>query len=284
MLMSRQNKMKRGISMLSIGTFSKMSNVTTKTLRYYDEIGLLKPSTINSENGYRYYDVKQLKTILLINKLKQYCFSLEEISEVLHTPYDDSILLALLKQKQFCIQEKIKHYNDVFIHLKKDSLNLERGIHIMSYLDTIPVKLVETQSKNVYFIRDKIDFKNYSCYMSKLMEDITAKKLTITGAPMTIFHDEQFHQEVSQKTYDVEIAIPVKEAVKGTREFSGCLCAMSTLKGAYSGLTNIYAGLKQWIEKEGYEIAASPYEVYITNPTQTAPKDTVTAVYFPVKK
>lgn len=65
--------------MLPIGEFSKICNVTTKTLRYYDEIGLLKPAIVNEHNGYRYYDVAQLKTILFINKLKMYCFSLGRV-------------------------------------------------------------------------------------------------------------------------------------------------------------------------------------------------------------
>lgn len=65
--------------MLSIGAFSKISNVATKTLRYYDEIDLLKPAHVDGDSGYRYYDVSQLKTILLIDKLKSYQFTLEEI-------------------------------------------------------------------------------------------------------------------------------------------------------------------------------------------------------------
>lgn len=69
--------------MLPIGEFSKICSVTTKTLRYYDEIGLLKPSIVNEHNGYRFYHVKQLKTILFINKLKKYRFSLEEIDRIL---------------------------------------------------------------------------------------------------------------------------------------------------------------------------------------------------------
>ena len=40
--------------MLSIGEFSNICKVSTKTLRYYAEIGLLEPSVINPENGYRY--------------------------------------------------------------------------------------------------------------------------------------------------------------------------------------------------------------------------------------
>ena len=55
--------------MLSIGEFSKICKVSTKTLRYYDEIGLIKPSKINQENGYRYYSIEQLETMLLIKRL-----------------------------------------------------------------------------------------------------------------------------------------------------------------------------------------------------------------------
>lgn len=58
--------------MLSIGQFSKLSRVTTKMLRYYDEIDLLKPAYINHENGYCYYHTQQFIIILFINKLKKY--------------------------------------------------------------------------------------------------------------------------------------------------------------------------------------------------------------------
>ena len=66
--------------MLSIGEFSKICKVSTKTLRYYAEIGLILPSEINPENGYRYYSIEQLETMLFIIRLKSYNFSLEEIN------------------------------------------------------------------------------------------------------------------------------------------------------------------------------------------------------------
>lgn len=68
--------------MLSIGEFSSICRVSTKTLRYYDEIGLLTPSEINPQNGYRYYAIEQMETLLFINRLKTYSFSLDEISIV----------------------------------------------------------------------------------------------------------------------------------------------------------------------------------------------------------
>ena len=71
--------------MLSIGDFSKICNVSTKTLRYYAEIGLILPNEINNENGYRYYSIEQLETMLFIKRLKSYNFSLEQIKAILQS-------------------------------------------------------------------------------------------------------------------------------------------------------------------------------------------------------
>jgi len=76
--------------LLSIGEFSKICEVSTKTLRYYDEIGLINPDEINPENGYRYYSIRQLKKMLFINRLKSYHFSLEEIKAILQLEEDQS--------------------------------------------------------------------------------------------------------------------------------------------------------------------------------------------------
>lgn len=70
--------------MLSIGEFSKICEVSTKTLRYYAEIGLIYPDEINPENGYRYYSIGQLKKMLFINRLKSYNFSLNNVSGLFH--------------------------------------------------------------------------------------------------------------------------------------------------------------------------------------------------------
>lgn len=266
--------------MISIGEFSKISNVTTKTLRYYDEINLIKPAVVK-DNGYRYYSIEQLKDILMINKLKQYDFSLEEISEVLKEPYNDMVLCKLMKEKQSEIKNKINNYQFVLNQIENDILNLERGINIMAYLDKIEVKLVEVDTKNLLYLRQKINIEDYGKYMGKLFEIISKDKLTPVGAPMTIYHDEEFNPICS----DVEIAIPVKEVVTGTREMKCGLCAMATLKGPYSELVSIYAKLVSWVETEGFKIANSPFELYMTDPTSgISPEEYITEVYFPVKK
>ena len=64
-----------GYALLSIGEFSSICKVSAKTLRYYAEIGLIHPEEIDPENGYRYYSISQLETMLFINRLKSYRFS-----------------------------------------------------------------------------------------------------------------------------------------------------------------------------------------------------------------
>lgn len=231
--------------MLSIGTFSKLSNVTTKTIRYYSDIGLLVPVYVNLKNGYRYYSATQLKTMLLINRLKQYSFSLEEIAEVLKKDGDEEFLYTLLTQKKQSVQKKINYYNYILKQLEKDASNLERGKRIMSYLDDIKIELVETKPKNVLFLRDKINVKNFGELIGKLFQTAEEKKLTIIGAPIAIYHDEEYNPE----NYDTEVAIPVLEDTEGTRIFESGLCAMATLRGNYSNLTAVYAELKKWVTK-----------------------------------
>ena len=88
--------------MLSIGEFSKICQVSTKTLRYYAEIGLILPNEINYENGYRYYSIEQLETMLFIKRLKSYNFSLEEIKIILKSEElkEEKLYSYLIKNKE----------------------------------------------------------------------------------------------------------------------------------------------------------------------------------------
>lgn len=65
-----------------IGEFSKLCQVTVKTLRHYEEIGLLIPFEVDEWTGYRYYDIGQLRQMTRIVYLKRLGFSLEEIAEL----------------------------------------------------------------------------------------------------------------------------------------------------------------------------------------------------------
>lgn len=273
--------------MLSIGEFSKICGVSTKTLRYYDEIGLINPDEINAESGYRYYSIEQLKRMLYINRLKSYHFSLEEIKTMLALEEDQSeeMLCSVLNQKRNEIKEKLKAFEFLVKQLSQDISNLEKGVPIMSYLDDIEVQLVETKPMNILYkrlIMGNDDYASgYGNHFSELYEKIAKEKLTLLGQPMTIYHSPEFNPAGN----DTEFAISIAESVKGTRDLPGSLCAKSVLKGAYPELSSVYANLMKWVENEGYELISPPYEIYVTDPNQAIdPEEYVTEVYFPIKK
>ena len=155
----------------------------------------------------------------------------------------------------------------------------------MSYLENIQVQLVETKPMNILYKRQMMSSNDYASgygnYFSEIYQKIATEKLTLLGKPMTIYHSPEFNPAGN----DTEFAIPIAEAVKGTRDLPGGLCAKSMLKGAYPELSSVYANLIEWTEKEGYELILPPYEIYITDPNlANVPENYVTEVYFPVKK
>ena len=86
--------------LLPIGRISKLAGISADTLRYYDDIGILKPAYISDESGYRYYAAGQAVILAKIRELKEYGFSLDEIKGALQK---DEAALAGLYQKQYWI-------------------------------------------------------------------------------------------------------------------------------------------------------------------------------------
>jgi DNA-binding transcriptional MerR regulator len=71
------------MTMIKIGDFSRLSQVPISTLRYYDEVGLLRPAAIDETSGYRFYTLEQLPLLNLILALKWLGLSLDQIAQLL---------------------------------------------------------------------------------------------------------------------------------------------------------------------------------------------------------
>ncbi len=67
---------------LRIGDFSNVAGISVKTIRFYEEKGLIKPAYIDKYTGYRYYDEKNIEQILMILQYKNMGFTLEEIKNI----------------------------------------------------------------------------------------------------------------------------------------------------------------------------------------------------------
>jgi DNA-binding transcriptional MerR regulator len=94
--------------MLKIGEFSRLSQVTVKTLHHYDDLGLLKPVRIDPLTGYRFYTVEQLPRIHRIIALKELGLSLEQIGLMLDEETPTEQIRGMLRLKQAEIQQEIR--------------------------------------------------------------------------------------------------------------------------------------------------------------------------------
>lgn len=78
-------------SRLSIGRFARFTGLSIKTLRYYDEAGILKPSEVDPHSGYRYYARDQVLAAYLIRRLKWVGSSIEDIHEIVNGPTEERL-------------------------------------------------------------------------------------------------------------------------------------------------------------------------------------------------
>ena len=106
--------------MLQIGEFSRICQVSVKTLHHYDKIGLLVPAEVDQVTGYRYYQVEQIDTMNYIQRLKRYGFTLEEIQQII-TLSDEKEISRLLRQQRDKLkreqQEKATILNELQTHI-----------------------------------------------------------------------------------------------------------------------------------------------------------------------
>ena len=93
---------------LQIKEFAELTGVSVRTLHYYDEIGLLKPSFVDEQNGYRFYDKASLERMQEILFYRELDFPLKSIAEILASPNYN-------KQKALAEQKRL-------LTLKKDRL------------------------------------------------------------------------------------------------------------------------------------------------------------------
>jgi DNA-binding transcriptional MerR regulator len=82
--------------MFRIGDFSRIARVSTRLLRFYDQIGLLAPAHADAQSGYRYYTMAQLAQLNRITVLKELGFSLDQVGDILRSQVGAAELRSML--------------------------------------------------------------------------------------------------------------------------------------------------------------------------------------------
>jgi len=268
---------------IRIGDFSKISRTTVKALRYYDEIGLLKPVKVDQYTGYRYYEVDQLPRLTRIIALKDMGLSLEEIAKLLDENVSIAHILDLLRTKQDGIRQKLEDESERLRRVEEWLKQVEKEGKMPDY--EVILKKVEPQ--RVLSIRKKLPgYGSFGELFGELMPYLFQSGAQMIGPPVGVFHDEEF----KEKDVDMELALPVAADVpsKGNitcHQLPGGQMASTIHKGSYATVSAAYTAVMKWIEANGYEVAGPSREVYFTDPNSGVPEsEWVTEIQFPVGK
>ncbi len=267
--------------MYKIGMFSKMNRVTIKALRYYDEIGLLKPAYIDDFTGYRYYTSDQLPVLHQILALRQMGFSMEEIIDIRKGIPMDRLLQLKKEQLLNAIADSTKKLAQVehYLHTNQGDFYMDYNIIIKE----LPEVIVASMRRVVSGYND---FFTIVPPMGEEMERLGC----VCAVPeycFNIYHDGEYKEE----NIDVEVC----EAVVEAREESDMVkfrhidyvpeAACVLHRGPYSTLGNAYGAITRWMEDNGYESLDHPRESFFDGIWNKDTEDEwLTEVQFPIKK
>ena len=270
--------------MLKIGDFSKLSRVSIRMLRHYDEIGLLRPVRIDPDSGYRYYGEAQLPIAGRITALKDMGFSLGAIGEILDCHADKNILERHLRLKQAELRE-LSEQTAYRIRLLDTALDRLRKDETMQYdvtLKTFPERYAAT-------VRMRIPAYEMEGALWSVLVSETAPLHMVPDDPCycsVVFHD----QEYRESDVDVEAQKTVRGSYPDTEHvrfkmLPAVTVASATCKGSYEQMGDVMAAVAAWVRDNGYEWNGPAFNIYHVSPHETDdPNEFVTEICYPVRK
>jgi len=268
---------------LKIGEFSRLCRVTVRTLRHYEEIGLLVPEIIDRSTGYRYYAIEQFQKMQNILVLKGLGYSLEEIIDL----WDNDNHVPTMES----LEEKISVCESELQQLKKRRTMLKAMVASRKKIEKMKKITIESlPAITVAYHRTIIP--SYED-LGRLCYEVIGPEMARLGCECpepgycyTIEHggykpqdiDIEYCEKVSQKGPDSDII-----KFKDIPEVPIAVCMK--VYGCYDKLPQSYIDLFAWIEKEGYKIIDAPRANYIDGIwNQDDPDKWLTIIQVPVEK
>ena len=247
---------------LKIGEFSRLMQTTVKTLRHYEQIGLLLPDEVDEATGYRYYRMEQMQRLNAIKDLKSLGFSLDEIKDI----YDDDThtpSLEILEAKIDDCRRQLRELEQRRLRLavladsRKQLLIMEKFS-----IQSLPEIIVASHREVV---------ENYDAIGAMCVNVIGPEmqrlgcKCPPPGYCFTIEHDKEY----KPKDIDIEYCEQVEEAgedsaiitFKRLPAVPTALCMKHV--GPYDRFYQSYVELFKYAEEQGYQIAGAPRTCYI---------------------
>lgn len=270
--------------MFQIGRFSKISRVSVKTLRYYDQIGLLKADHVDPYTGYRYYDLSQLARLNRILALKDLGLTLEQTAQMLDKGLTTNQLRKLLRQKRAELTQNIQQAEDRLVRVEARLKQIEMEGKMPDYEITIK----ELPPIKVASVRGIIPtFSQQGHLWAVLEKEMKRQGARESGPCFTRYLDSEYRDHDIQ----AEVCIPIEgdcaeSGQMSVQELPGGVWAVTVHHGPFNSLSNAYAALLNWIEVNGYRINGPEREIYLKTGVPLSQDDPsyVTEIQFPVAR
>ena len=286
----------------SIGEMASICDLNPKTLRYYDQIGLVSPEFKNPETGYRYYTKEQAFTLYIIKKLQLMDFCLQEIKALIEeddlSKYEREIgrkvdlvnekmeTLKNIQLEGMMLLEKLSHYKG-FLHSFNRSDHPSPGVSEDKEdvcLEYVPERTVMATVKTMK------NYNNFEISIDRWFEVFNLaekQRYPIKGSIILTYHADSPMDQFFKPECTLETAIPVEAPhnyphIKKYGDFSA---ATTYHYGSYDTIIQSHLKLLRWIEENGYAVDGHVSEEYLVSPFDLQARESyLTKVICPVRK
>jgi len=266
---------------LSIGSFSRVSGLTVKALRHYDEIGLLEPARVDEWTGYRYYGLEQARAAEAIRRLRSLDVPLDEIRELLGA--DEPVVRERLAVHRARLEGRAVETSRILDELDRIIDGREKLVPDTTQL-TPELEVKEVPARRVAFVAERVHMEEMKVVVPRNIDRVAhAVGMRHTGPPFC-----KCAAPDEEGFFETEVGWPVPEDVAAEAPFevtdypAGTALVMKHV-GPYEELGRSYRVMAEQLEERGLRGVGAPVEWYESDPQQVPdPKDYVTIIEWPV--
>ena len=260
-----------------IGEFSKLGKVSVKTLRHYDEEGLLKPGYVDGFNRYRYYLPEQLGTLCTIMRYRRAGLSIPEIRRIMDGEEPGPILegrMDATESERLDLERRIELLND----LMNGGKDMDYSVEVR----TIPGFKAAYRHGRIEKYSDMTGFVFGFAEMCR--ESNPDVECTEDGYCFVTYDDLEYRESDIGITYYQSVKTMGKDGGEiGFREFEDVVAACVKHVGPYDRLGEAYAAIMKWMTENGMELVDRPRECYIDGCWNRESEDEyLTEIQFPI--
>jgi len=276
--------------MFRIGEFSRIARVSARLLRYYDELGLLRPGVVDPATNYRYYTTTQLQRLNRILVLRDLGLSLEQIGGVIDQAASADQLRAMLEVRRADAERALAEEATRLRQIEARIAQLETG----EGADLDDVLMRAEPARRIVSVRDTVgSFVEARGIIGELAR--TLPKLLpreALGQIIGIAHSAEFEPDA----IDVELGFVLNgelpstlPAVQGralsVRELPAVPHLAACVRVGLPEHAHLVTGkIGRYVELNGYRLAGPSREVFLRPPRPDRMEESVVEMQFPVER